>query len=144
MLPNGKMLLQAMTLSPEMLRALPRVPVPVPALRALLRVLISALPFDEAFYAATYPDLAKARQSGAVADLRTHFLEHGYLEGRLGAKPDVDERFYREAYPDVVLAIAKGEFKSLLDHYIRAGVAEGRFANLADKQACAYWQDLLG
>jgi hypothetical protein len=143
-LPNGRILLATMMLTPDMLRSLPKVPVPVPALRKLLGVLISALPFDEEFYATAYPDLAKARDSGAIADLRTHFIEHGYFEGRVGADPRIDEEFYRKMYPDVALAIANGDVESGLDHYVRAGAAEGRFANPDDMHTSKQWQQLLG
>ena len=143
-LPNGRVLLDTLMLTPEMLHSLPKVPVPVPALRALLSVLVAQLPFDENFYAATYPDLAQAKQSGSIADLRTHFLEHGYLEGRLGAKPEIDEKFYREMYPDVAIGISRGEMHSAADHYVRAGAAEGRFANPAQMRACRQWQEILG
>jgi len=143
-LPNGRVLLAAMMLTPDMLQSLPKVPVPVPALRKLLGVLVAALPFDEAFYTAAYPDLAKARDAGVIADLRTHFIEHGYFEGRLGTKPEVDANFYTKMYPDVARAIGNGEVKSALDHYIQAGAAEGRFASAADMQATRHWEQLLG
>jgi hypothetical protein len=143
-LPNGRILLDALMLTPEMLRTLPKVPIPVTALRALLRALISRVPFDENFYATTYPDLAQAREAGAIADLRAHFLEHGYLEGRLGAEPEVEEEFYKEMYPDVAAGIARGEIRSASDHYVRAGAAEGRFANPAQMQVCLRWQEDFG
>jgi hypothetical protein len=143
-LPNGRVLLDALMLTPEMLHVLPKVPIPAAALRALLKAVISQVPFDENFYAATYPDLAQAKESGAIADLRTHFRDHGYFEGRLGAKPEVDEEFYKEMYPDVAAAIARGEIGSASDHYMGAGGAEGRFANPAQMQACRQWQEILG
>ena len=64
------MLLDALMITPGKLRAFQKVPVPVPALRALLSLAIAALPFDEESYTGTYPDLADARDSGSVADLR--------------------------------------------------------------------------
>jgi hypothetical protein len=106
--------------------------------------LISALPFDEEFYASTYPDLAAARDARSIADLRMHFLQHGYLEGRLGAEPDVDENFYKKTYPDVAIAISRGEVRSAVDHYVKAGAAEGRAANPMDLQARRIWLEILG
>ena len=143
-LPNGKALLETLMLTPEMLRSLQKVPVPVPALRALLSLLIAALPFDEEFYAGTYPDLAQARESGSIADLGKHFREHGYLEGRLGAQPAIDEDFYKATYPDVAMAISRGDIRSALDHYIMAGASEGRAANAAEMQAHRAWLEILG
>ena len=142
-LPNGRVLLDALLLTPEMLRLLPKVPVPSAALRALLRTLVAEMPFDEGFYAATYPDLAAAKSSGAIDDLRAHFLDHGYLEGRLGAPPEIDEAFYRQMYPDVAAGIDRGEVASARDHYISSGAAEGRFANRRHMQSCRHWQEVL-
>jgi hypothetical protein len=143
-LPNGRVLLEALMITPDMLRSLPKVPVPVPALRALLSLLISTLPFDEEFYARTYPDLATAKDAGLITDLRMHFQRHGYLEGRLGSEPWVDENFYNEMYPDIALAVSRGEMPSALDHYIAAGAAEGRVPNRTDLQTRRMWLEILG
>jgi hypothetical protein len=143
-LPNGRTLLECLTLNPDMLQALPKVPVPARALRALISVLAADLPFDEDFYAATYPDLAAARDDGRIPDLHKHFVELGYLEGRLGAQPQVDEKFYRNMYPDVAAAIAKGTMKSALEHYVRAGAVEGRFASETHMRVCRRWEQILG
>jgi SAM-dependent methyltransferase len=40
--------------------------------------------FDEAFYLATYPDVAQAVQSGQFVDAWQHFERHGRAEGRRG------------------------------------------------------------
>jgi hypothetical protein len=143
-LPNGRTLMQMLALNPEMLRVLARVPVPVLALRALIGALVSREPFDPAFYAETYPDLAAASESGAIADLRTHFLQFGYIEGRIGARPEVDEEFYKREYPDVGEAIDAGRIASAYDHYVKAGSAEGRFANSMQKDTHQTWRTLLG
>jgi hypothetical protein len=141
---NGRVLLDSLTLTPEMLRILPKVPISSAALQALLRVLASTAPFDAIFYAETYPDVADGLASGVIADARQHFLEHGYLEGRLGAPPDIDEDFYLSTYPDVAAGIANGGVSSVHDHYVRSGAAEGRSANLADKNAQETWRKLAG
>ncbi len=116
----------------------------LPVLRAILMAATSAMPFDEDFYSSTYPDLRDAHEAGDVVDLRVHFIEEGYLEGRFGAKPYVDEQFYKETYPDVAAAVAKGGVKSGFDHYMRAGAFEGRFANPEDMEAVKRWNALLG
>src|SRR5260370_31570603 len=127
-LPNGRILLRALGITPGMLRSLAKMPISGLALHALVKTLIATLPFDEEFYAAIYPDLAAARDCGSIADLRTHFVDHGYWEGRLGAPPQIDDAFYRESYPDVAAPIDRGEFTSPLDHFIKAGAPAGRFA----------------
>ena len=128
----------------ERLRVGSKAAVSLPVLRAILVAATSAMPFDEDFYSFTYPDLRDAHEAGHVADLRTHFVEEGYFEGRFGAKPDVDETFYRKTYPDVAAAVAKGDVKSGLDHYMRAGAFEGRFANPEDMETVKQWNALLG
>lgn len=131
-------------LNQERLRTGSKAAISLPVLKAILVAATSAMPFDEDFYRLTYPDLRDAHESGVVADLRTHFIEEGYFEGRFGAKPDVDEQFYRETYPDVAAAVTKGDVKSALDHYIRAGAYEGRFANAEDMETIKRWSALLG
>lgn len=112
------------------------------ALRAVVGILISQLPFDEAFYLETYPDIRQARATAEI-DPHTHFVQHGYFEGRLGAKPEFDENFYRIYYPDVGSAIRRGEFKSELDHFIRTGAEEGRFASKAHMETWMRFSELL-
>ncbi|MBV8199776.1 MAG: hypothetical protein JOZ15_04045 [Acidobacteria bacterium] len=141
--PNGRLLLEALMLTPAMLRSLPRVPVPAAAIHALIELVVASVPFDEEFYAATYPDLAAARDSGAIGDLHKHFIEQGYLEGRLGAPPEVDEAFYCETYPDIAAAIERGELTCAFEHYVRGGAAEGRFASAAERDAAQAWRELL-
>jgi hypothetical protein len=143
-LPNGRLLLDGLMLTPERFYGGSKAAVPLPVLRALLEVAVSTLPFDQEFYLSTYPDLRDAFLSDRVTDLKSHFIGEGYLEGRFGAKPDVDEEFYRDTYPDIAAAIARGEVESGLDHYVRSGALEGRFANARDMQATNRWLELLG
>jgi hypothetical protein len=92
---------------------------------------------------ATYPDIREAYQAGRINNLREHFIEDGYLEGRLGTDPRVDDRFYRETYPDVAKAVGSGKVKSAFDHYVTAGCFEGRCANEADMERMTAWLEVL-
>jgi hypothetical protein len=141
-LPNGALLLSVIGLSRERLHAQSKAAVALPVLREIIAVAISKLPFDEEFYISTYEDVREAYGRGDIADLRTHFVEQGYFECRLGVKPDVDEEFYKDTYPDVAVAIASNVIGSALEHYLTAGVFEGRFANPEDKQLVTSWQRL--
>lgn len=143
-LPNGRVLLQGMMLSRERLQDGSKAAVSIPLLKAILTVASSALPFDTEFYLAAYPDIREAYDAGRVVDVKAHFIEEGYFEGRLGTMPDIDEKFYKEMYPDVADAIASGQISSALDHYLRTGAAEGRCVNKAEWEASKYWRDLLG
>jgi hypothetical protein len=128
----------------ERLRSGSKAAISLPILKAILVAAASSMPFDEKFYCLTYPELRDAHESGAVADLRAHFIEDGYFEGRFGSKPDVDEQFYKETYPDVAAAVTRGEVKSAFDHYMRAGASEGRFANGEDMEIIKRWSALQG
>jgi hypothetical protein len=143
-LPNGRLLLDGLMMTRERLQSGSKAAVPLPVLRVILTVAISTLPFDQDFYLSTYPDVRDAFLSGQVADLKLHFIEEGYLEGRFGSRPDVDEAFYKENYPDVATAISRGDVNSCLDHYMHAGAFEGRFANATEMQTTKRWLELLG
>lgn len=143
-LPNGQFLLDGLMLNQDRLRTGSKAAISLPVLKAILIVATSGMPFDEEFYRLTYPDLRAAYDAGDVTDLRTHFIEEGYFEGRFGSKPEVDEQFYRDTYPDVAAAVAKGDVLSGLDHYMRAGAFEGRFANADDMDTVKRWNGLLG
>ena len=69
----------------------------------------AAQPFDPEFYLRHYPDVAEAHGSGAIADLRAHFVEQGYFEGRCGAPPPVNEAYYNATYRDVADAVTRGD-----------------------------------
>ena len=142
-LPNGIPLLKSLQLNAERLQSQMRIAIPIPTLQGILSVAVAALPFDEEFYSETYPDIADAHQSGQITDLHMHFVQSGYFEGRLGAKPNFDAEFYRARYEDVTQAIKNGEFVSEWDHYIKAGAAEGRLANQTETQIWEHWLQLL-
>jgi hypothetical protein len=145
-IPNGRLLTESIGLSQDRFAAgiKSKVGVPTQVLKELIRVMASTLPFDLDFYLSTYPDIREAYEAGEIADPRTHFVEQGYIEGRLGADPNVDEEFYKNAYPDVKAAIAAGELKSALEHYLRAGAFEARFPNSGSVANTKRWLALLG
>jgi len=142
-LPHGRVLLDAMMLTPDRLKSGTKAAIPLPVLRAILAVAISELPFNKDFYLATYSDVATAYRAGQIRDPHVHFIESGYLEGRQGTKPDVDENYYRKTYPDVAAAISRGEIRSAYEHYVNSGAAEGRSPNEAHMQHMKYWREVF-
>jgi SAM-dependent methyltransferase len=48
----------------------------------ILRPLIAAAPFDDAWYRQTYPDVASAITHNPAWTAHAHYLEYGYFEGR--------------------------------------------------------------
>src|ERR1700676_2151530 len=93
-LPNGELLLTLLALSRERVQAGTKAAISLPILREIIMFSVSKLPFDEEFYLSSYEDIREAHRSGDVSDLRAHFIEEGYFEGRFGTKPSVDEDFY--------------------------------------------------
>jgi hypothetical protein len=142
-LPNGLALLNALNLTPERLWSGSKIALPLSVVRLLLSVAISNLPFDETFYKDTYPDLADAYSSGSITNLRKHFNEQGYLEGRFGVRPNVDEKFYTQTYDDVAIAISRGQIGSGYEHYVGRGASEGRFANSEEMNLLKPWLEVI-
>jgi hypothetical protein len=137
--PHVDLLLQALRVGRDRLGSRAKIAIDARLLRKLLMTLAATMPFDEAFYLATYPDLAEAHASGGIKDLHTHFAEVGYFEGRVGSRPEVDEAYYTTTYPDVAQAILRGDVPSGTEHYLRAGMAEGRVPNPALLDAIESW-----
>lgn len=142
-LPNGRVLLEGLGLTLERLQTGSKVAVPLPVIRAILLINAANMPFDPEFYVATYPDLREAYEGGKIKDLRAHFIEVGYLEGRMGAEPPFDDVFYRKTYPDVAAALSNGSIKSAIQHYIYSGAFEGRHPAASEMDANKHWADLF-
>jgi hypothetical protein len=85
------------------------------AVRKKVKLLKRSGLFDEAWYLAQYPDVAKAG-----ANPIEHYIVHGAEEGR-NPSPTFDTRFYLNHYPDVAAA----GFNPLV-HYVMHGRGEGR------------------
>ncbi len=84
-----------------------------------------ALPFDESYYLATYPDVAGAVKAGLFASGYEHYKGYGARERR-NPNAHFDERYYLATYSDVEQAVAKGTFLSGWRHYDHYGALEGR------------------
>ncbi len=141
--PHIELLLGALRINRERLGSRAKVAVDARLLRALIQALAATLPFDEAFYRATYPDLDAAARSGEIPDLHQHFIDSGFIEGRFGAAGPVDEAYYVATYPDVGEAVARGELASGQEHYLRSGAGEGRVPSEALRPMVDAWMSIL-
>jgi hypothetical protein len=141
--PNGRLLMEGLGFNLQRLRGGGKAAVPLPLMQAILSVAAASLRFDPEFYLATYADVRQAYEGGNIKDLREHFIEVGYFEGRMGARPEFDENFYMTQYPDVAAAIARGEVRSAFDHYIQAGSFEGRHATELAIESNKWWSEHL-
>ncbi len=141
--PHIDLLLSALRVERERLDGQSKIAVDAALLRALIQLAVEQLPFNEAFYRATYPDVAAAHASGAVPNLREHFVRTGFFEGRAGALPEMHDAYYVATYPDVAQALRRGEMASASEHYVRSGAAEGRAPNAAARAEIDGWLALL-
>lgn len=82
--------------------------------------------YDDAFYTAAFPDVAKAVAEKAVPSAVFHFMVYGYAEGRPPMRYAVDEEWYMKKYPDVGAAVKDGRLPSASFHFEKFGYAEGR------------------
>ena len=85
--------------------------------------------FDAEFYAAQYPDIARAVSEGsaAVPSLLQHFITFGMAENRLPIA-DFDPDFYLAAHPDLAEGLSKGGMTPVA-HFMQYGIWEGRDPN---------------
>jgi hypothetical protein len=92
----------------------------------IIRLMISGLQVDEAWYLGEYEDIARAIRDGKIASARQHFIEDGYFEGRRPFPMEVDEHWYLEHNPDVADSVRKGVVASGEQHFVEDGYREGR------------------
>ncbi len=92
----------------------------------IVKKLLIGVVVEEEWYMTRYPDIADAIRAGAMRSARDHFVEHGYIEGRLPGPIVVDEQWYLEQNPDVAAAGRRGEEAAAHSHFERMGHREGR------------------
>jgi hypothetical protein len=91
----------------------------------LIKSLLMAVPVDEPWYRSRYPDVAKTIYNGTTASAATHYIESGYLDGRLPSDVTVDEEWYISRYDHVRTGLDRGVACSAKDHFMRLGYNEG-------------------
>ena len=142
-LPHIDVLLQALRVSRDRLDSRSKIAVDPRLFMKMMRQVIAALPFDEAFYLTTYDDVATAHGNGEIGDLHSHFINAGFFEGRLGTDPSVDKDYYLRTYPDVRRAIGQGQIGSADEHFVQRGAAEGRSPNPESAAMIERWIAVL-
>ena len=141
--PHIELFLQALRINRERLNSRSKVAIDAKLLKTLLQTIVECAPFSEEFYLRTYPDIAEAHAAGDLTDLRRHFVEHGWFEGRAGAPMEVDAAWYTRRYQDVGQAVLRGEVKSVADHFRQSGYAEGRSPAPALEPVIERWLSVL-
>jgi transcriptional regulator with XRE-family HTH domain len=77
--------------------------------------------FDEGFYRATYPDIAKAIDDGHFPNGRAHYDLYGFAEGRAGFP--LDRTWYCRTYPIAAIEISQGAYLDADHHWLEIGSA---------------------
>jgi hypothetical protein len=141
--PHIDLLLQSLRINRERLNSRSKIAIDAKLLRMLLQALAASISFSPEFYLKTYPDIAEAHAAGQIEDLRRHFVELGFFEGRMGCEPPVDETYYTTQYKDVGAAVQRGDVLSGGEHYMRSGASEGRIPNATVRAAVDNWIAIL-
>ncbi|MCW5713957.1 MAG: hypothetical protein KIT43_05530 [Bauldia sp.] len=92
----------------------------------LLSTRLGDVHVDQAWYLSRYPDVAKAIETGTVADAAEHYRKFGYFEHRMPMRIEVQEDWYLKEYADVGTAVRERVFPSAQAHFDLVGYAEGR------------------
>lgn len=92
----------------------------------MIRLLLTAIEVDEAFYLERNADVADGIKNGTIRSAQEHFIDHGYFEGRMPYYIEVDEDWYLTTHQDVAQTVRSGEYASGQNHFDGPGYAEGR------------------
>lgn len=79
--------------------------------------------FDEDYYLRQNPDIAHARNTGAIPSGFEHYTRVGHEEGR--APFHIDRVWYCHSYPVAASEMSTGEFRNLQQHFVEIGHGRG-------------------
>jgi hypothetical protein len=91
----------------------------------ILKSVLIAVPVDQPWYCATYPDVAKAIEDGTFPLAADHYAQLGYFEGRFPFDIIVDEEWYVTRYDHVRTGLERGVAADARDHFMKVGYNEG-------------------
>jgi hypothetical protein len=77
-------------------------------------------------YKRTYEDIGRAIDDGRVRSAKHHFVNDGWLEGRMPFPMQVQEAWYLKNNPDVADYLRRGLLASAQSHFEEDGYREGR------------------
>jgi hypothetical protein len=92
---------------------------------AIIKNIIVAVPVDQSWYRATYPDAAEAIDDEMFRSEAHHYAEVGYFEGCFPFEIAVDAEWYVSRYDHVRMGLQRGVVMSAQDHFTRVGYNEG-------------------
>ncbi len=117
------------------------VSMPVEAFNKLLAAALSS-GFSETAYLEHHPDVRRKVEEDAIPSGLSHFVSHGFFEGRGGFDIAVDANWYVATYPDVARAIKDKQVIDAKDHFLMFGFAEGRNPSPAFQRTVGEWNQL--
>jgi hypothetical protein len=92
----------------------------------LTQLMARSVNVNEQWYLAQNPDVMEGIRQGQFRSAKHHWIDFGYLEGRLPYELTVDSNWYLTNYPDIAEAVNAATEESALSHYRRTGFLEGR------------------
>jgi hypothetical protein len=111
--------------------------------RTMIGIVAKSTGFDPVWYRQEYPDVAEGIGRGDFADELDHFVQFGYMEGRMPCWMAVDEYWYRDAYPDVDDAVIDGRHPDGDHHFNEIGFLEGRVPDAASEDTIVRWRNAV-
>lgn len=95
--------------------------------------------FGERTYLDHHPGVRRKVEEDAIPSGLSHFVTHGFFEGRGGFDIAVDSKWYLATYPDVASAIKDKQVIDAKDHFMLFGCGEGRNPGPAFQRAVGEW-----
>lgn len=101
-------------------------------LKTLVKLMLSTIPVDSAWYLKAYPDVRASIAAGTVANAAEHFVNLGYFKDYWPYKIKFDEVWYLGKYPELMAALRKKLIISAYEHFRVSGYGESRlpYANI--------------
>lgn len=142
-IPSFRSLLAGIGMTTKQFESTESVTVPSRFFKFLLQLNLDKASFDSERYLANNKDVVDAISRGSFDSAWSHFLQHGYFEGRPGAEPVVDEKWYTDFYSDIESAIRGSTMTSARQHFLESGELEFRFPNKATADLWQPWKAAL-
>ena len=114
------------------------VTMPAEAFNKLLAAALSS-GFSEKNYLDHHPNVRRKVEEDAIPSGLSHFVTHGFFEGRGGFELAVDSKWCKAAYPNVARAIKDKQVIDAKDHFMLFGYAEGRNPGPAFQRIVGEW-----
>jgi hypothetical protein len=95
-------------------------------LKTMIKLMLSAIPVDSAWYLKTYPEVQAGIVAGTVINAAEHFVHLGYFMDYWPYKMKFDEAWYLGKYPDLKAALDNKLINSAYEHFQVSGYQESR------------------